>query len=190
MQKARTAAFFSDNTHAFSARAMGFLSQMFFPIGIDNGFRGPYFHVQNTLSLGQIFNGSSDFGIANRAAKLKLNGKMVNNPLMNGITIFPGGAPLFKNGELVGAVGVSGDGVDQDDIITFNGTKSMRSAEPIRSDHLAEAKIVDFLDSRLTLLDDLYNLDRKTVKASRAALAIGLDGVQLPFQKFPRNPEI
>src|SRR5205823_14023635 len=74
VQKARTAAFFSDNTHAFSARTMGFVSQMFFPIGIDHGFRGPFFHIQNTLSLGQILNGSSECGIANRAAKLKLNG--------------------------------------------------------------------------------------------------------------------
>jgi hypothetical protein len=42
----------------------------------------------------------------------------------------------------------------------------------------------------LTLLDDLYNLDRKTVKAARQSLVLGLDGVQLPFQKFPRNPDI
>src|SRR4051812_43523547 len=58
VQKARTAAFFSDNKHAFSARAMGFLSQRFFPTGIDGGLEGPLFHVQNELSLGTIFEGN------------------------------------------------------------------------------------------------------------------------------------
>jgi len=38
-------------------------------------------------------------------------------PYGNGFTIFPGGIPLYKNGILVGAIGVSGDGVDQDDYI-------------------------------------------------------------------------
>ena len=49
-------------------------------------------------------------------------------PIRNGITIFPGGVPLYKNGVLVGAIGVSGDGVDQDDNITFAGTKNFRPA--------------------------------------------------------------
>ena len=32
--------------------------------------------------------------------------------LPNGITIFPGGFPLYRNGVLIGAIGISGDGVD------------------------------------------------------------------------------
>ena len=39
-----------------------------------------------------------------------------NPNLPNGITVFPGGFPLYRNGVLIGAVGISGDGVDQDDI--------------------------------------------------------------------------
>lgn len=39
----------------------------------------------------------------------------------NGIQIFPGGVPIYRNGTLVGAVGISGDGVDQDDMIAFLG---------------------------------------------------------------------
>jgi uncharacterized protein GlcG (DUF336 family) len=42
------------------------------------------------------------------------------NPLnQNGIVFFPGAVPLYKNGQLVGGLGVSGDGVDQDDVATF-----------------------------------------------------------------------
>lgn len=39
----------------------------------------------------------------------------------NGIITFPGGVPLYKNGQLVGGVGVSGDGVDQDEAVAFGG---------------------------------------------------------------------
>jgi uncharacterized protein GlcG (DUF336 family) len=42
--------------------------------------------------------------------------------LPNGITIFPGGIPLWKDGRLAGAIGVSGDGVDQDDLIAAAGS--------------------------------------------------------------------
>ncbi|MGD8515236.1 MAG: heme-binding protein, partial [Granulosicoccaceae bacterium] len=41
--------------------------------------------------------------------------------LANGIQIFPGSVPIYKNGVLVGGIGVSGDGVDQDDMISFLG---------------------------------------------------------------------
>ena len=40
-----------------------------------------------------------------------------NPNLPNGITVFPGGFPLYRNGQLIGAVGISGDGVDQDDLV-------------------------------------------------------------------------
>ncbi len=39
----------------------------------------------------------------------------------NGIITFPGGVPLYKNGQLVGGIGVSGDGVDQDEAVAFAG---------------------------------------------------------------------
>ncbi len=41
--------------------------------------------------------------------------------LANGLQIFPGSVPIYRDGTLVGAVGVSGDGVDQDDMISFLG---------------------------------------------------------------------
>jgi uncharacterized protein GlcG (DUF336 family) len=43
------------------------------------------------------------------------------NRLQNGIQIFPGATPVYRGNTLVGAVGVSGDGIDQDDMISFLG---------------------------------------------------------------------
>ena len=58
----------------------------------------------------------------------------VNPNLPNGVTIFPGGFPLYRNGVLVGAIGVSGDGIEQDDIIAASGAAVFPSAEAIRAD--------------------------------------------------------
>lgn len=41
--------------------------------------------------------------------------------LANGIQIFPGSVPIYRGTRLVGAIGVSGDGIDQDDMISFLG---------------------------------------------------------------------
>jgi hypothetical protein len=37
----------------------------------------------------------------------------------NGIQIFPGAVPLYRSGTLIGAIGISGDGIDQDDLVAF-----------------------------------------------------------------------
>ena len=39
----------------------------------------------------------------------------------NGIQIFPGSFPIYKNNQLIGAIGISGDGIDQDDMVSFLG---------------------------------------------------------------------
>jgi uncharacterized protein GlcG (DUF336 family) len=41
--------------------------------------------------------------------------------LANGMQIFSGGVPIYRGSTLVGAIGVSGDGIDQDDMISFLG---------------------------------------------------------------------
>ncbi len=41
--------------------------------------------------------------------------------LDNGIQIFPGSVPVYRDNQLVGGIGVSGDGIDQDDMISFLG---------------------------------------------------------------------
>lgn len=68
------------------------------------------------------------------------------NPLANGLQIFAGSTPIYKNGALVGAIGVSGDGIDQDDMVAFLGlhnasiglgTGVSHAPAAIRSDQLA-----------------------------------------------------
>ena len=41
--------------------------------------------------------------------------------LSNGIQIFPGSVPIYRGNELIGGIGVSGDGIDQDDMVSFLG---------------------------------------------------------------------
>ena len=160
-QKARTATFFSDSAAAgdltaaglgsyaaaaaadglaldgsvaFSVRAVGFLSQPIFPPGAIAPFsNGPF-----SKPLGQ-------WSIFNTGLQLDLIQPQLGNPgtgcnpgaitqLGNGITIFPGGFPLYKNGVLVGAIGISGDGVDQDDLIGFAGSAGFEAPADMRSD--------------------------------------------------------
>jgi len=40
---------------------------------------------------------------------------------------FPGSMPLYKIGELVGGLGVSGDGVEQDDLVAAAGATGLAS---------------------------------------------------------------
>jgi uncharacterized protein GlcG (DUF336 family) len=66
------------------------------------------------------------------------------NRLQNGIQIFPGSVPIYRGSVLVGAIGVSGDGIDQDDMIAFLGVHNaqaagagIRNADPaIRADQI------------------------------------------------------
>jgi uncharacterized protein GlcG (DUF336 family) len=43
------------------------------------------------------------------------------NRLPNGLQIFPGAVPVYRGTTLVGGIGISGDGIDQDDMIAFLG---------------------------------------------------------------------
>ena len=70
--------------------------------------------------------------------------------IANGIQIFPGSVPIYRGNTLVGAVGVSGDGVDQDDMIAFLGLHNASAAlggainnapAAIRSDTLAPSGV-------------------------------------------------
>ena len=120
VQKARTAVFFSNTQLANSCRTVGFLAQRYFPPGIDGQPWGPYFGFQEAVSL-------KTSPVAHT---------FPGNPnLPNGITLFPGGFPLYRDGELVGAIGVSGDGVDQDDIITASGCANFLPLDRIRADN-------------------------------------------------------
>jgi len=51
-----------------------------------------------------------------------------------GLIEFPGGIPLYKDGQLVGGIGVSGDGVDEDEIVAKAGAAGFLPPEKIRID--------------------------------------------------------
>jgi len=140
VQKARTAVFYSRHDFlnfglniAMSTRCVGFLAQRFYPPGIDGNSPGPFFTEQDKLSgfSGQepnvTFTDTADPSSPPLRTGLRFD-------LPNGITIFPGGFPLYRNGVLVGAIGISGDGVDQDDIVGASGTHDFLAPDAIRSD--------------------------------------------------------
>ena len=128
-QKARTALFYSNDTRAFSTRSVGFLGQQFYPPGIANTAPGPFYRLQEYYSLLPV-------GVKNPLNGVVLTHSLTEpNPyLPNGITIFPGGFPLYRNGVMIGAIGVSGDGIDQDDIIAAAGTAGFLAPSGIRAD--------------------------------------------------------
>ena len=64
-----------------------------------------------------------------------------NSNTTEGIIEFPGGLPLYKKGVLVGAIGVSGDGVDQDENVAIAGTKGFEPDKSIRIDTVTDKKV-------------------------------------------------
>jgi uncharacterized protein GlcG (DUF336 family) len=101
---------------AFTSRTVGFLAQPFYPPGIDGTPPGPLYTLQQSLYK----NSSATFC----------------EPNGDGITAFPGSTPLYKNGVLVGGLGISGDGVDQDDYVTNAGASEFLPAPAIRCDQI------------------------------------------------------
>lgn len=57
-----------------------------------------------------------------------------NSNREHGITEFPGGVPLYRDGKLIGAIGVSGDGVEQDENVAEAGAVGFEPIEAIRID--------------------------------------------------------
>ena len=57
-----------------------------------------------------------------------------NSNRQDGLIEFPGGMPLYRNGELVGGIGVSGDGVEQDENVAEAGAKGFEAPKAIRVD--------------------------------------------------------
>lgn len=126
-----------------STRSVGFLSQFYFPPGINGNSPGLFFGFQDAIS---------------RPDLLTLPAGLL--PYQNGITIFPGGQPLYKGNTLVGAIGISGDAIDQDDLVAASGAAARRA------------------DGNGTFV----------APASIRADQYAYRGVRLPFAKFPRQP--
>ena len=120
---------------AVTNRTIGFGAQPLFPPGIDDSGLGPFFSLYT-------------FDLANPCTQ----GSQTANANQNGIVFFPGSVPLYKNGVLVGGLGVSGDGVDEDDYVTNGGANGFEAPDNIRADQVI------------------------------------IEGVRMPYLKFPRNP--
>ncbi len=133
VQKARTVMYYSRHDFlnfgvkvAMSVRCVGFLAQCNYPPGIDGNSQGPFNGQQ------ERFSGLS--GNHCNPAGIRFDPTGLNSALPNGITIFPGAFGLYRNGVLVGAIGVSGDGVDQDDLAAAAGCHDFLAPFGIRSD--------------------------------------------------------
>ena len=162
VQKARSAAFFSNPTAAaqlaassdadvrafyaaaqplftsnwaFSDRAIGNIHRPHFPDGEAAQPPGPL-----SRAIAQFNPFSTGLQSALIQAEVKAHVGFVLGPaadvpaqcgggagvsrLANGMQIFPGSVPIYRGGTLVGAIGVSGDGIDQDDMTAFLGTNN------------------------------------------------------------------
>lgn len=108
---------------AVTNRTISFGAQPLYPPGIDGSSAGPFFNLY-TLDLANPCTQGFQGGPAN-ANK-------------SGIVFFPGSAGLYRNGTLVGGLGVSGDGVDQDDYVTSGGTKGFEAPAGIRADQVMD----------------------------------------------------
>jgi uncharacterized protein GlcG (DUF336 family) len=125
---ATTRQFFNDPTMlangiAFSNRAVGNLARPFFPDGIGGTDAGPFstpysnwspFHLGLQLDL----NYNAIIASATGSAVVGCTGLA---RAKNGIQIFAGSFPIYRNSQLVGGIGISGDGIDQDDMVSFLG---------------------------------------------------------------------
>jgi uncharacterized protein (TIGR03437 family) len=127
---------------AFSSRGMGFLARPFFPDGINiNSVNGPF---SKPFPIWSQFNVGLQIALVKPALVSILTGGTVadcspipNTPVLaNGFQIFAGGNAVFKNGVLVGAIGTSGDGIDQDDTVSFAGSFGFEPPAAVRSDQL------------------------------------------------------
>ena len=123
VQKARTSIFFSSDTRAFTARTVGFMAQGTYPPGIIGTTPGIFLGLQERFS---IVTPSGPIAAVNTLNGASFTTSTAVNPnLPNGITIFAGSMPLYRNGVLVGAVGVSGDGIDQDDLVAASAAAAL-----------------------------------------------------------------
>ncbi len=120
----------ADGAFAFADRSGGNLSRPFFPDGINGNVNGPLSKpfaswspftvgLQLDLAINRIV-GHVAFVAGLAGADVVQNCTTLTR-LPNGIQIFPGSVPIYRGSTLIGGIGVSGDGVDQDDMIAFLG---------------------------------------------------------------------
>ena len=147
-------------TVAYADRAIGNLARPYFPDGEVGRPNGPLSRpiaqfnpfstgLQSALIIGNLgghlgfVSGASLTDTPQRCTTLP-DVAAGQNRLQNGIQIFPGSVPIYRGNQLVGAIGVSGDGIDQDDMISFLGAHNGgarvggigNAPKPLRSDNV------------------------------------------------------
>ena len=128
-------------TVAFADRSGGNLSRPYFPDGEIGRPPGPLSVTQSAqfspfavglqlelvvrnivTHLGYVSSNGASGDTAQRCTTLPaIPGTGGQNRLSNGIQIFPGSVPIYRGNQLIGGIGVSGDGIDQDDMVSFLG---------------------------------------------------------------------
>jgi uncharacterized protein GlcG (DUF336 family) len=162
---------------AITPRAIGNIARPFYPDGIVGTPNGPlskafanwspftdgiqYDMVNNSVGsiLGAYISALPAAGqsgstpaqiqaLLNGVVAVRTSGCTTNPRLKNGIQIFPGAVPIYRGQTLIGALGISGDGIDQDDMIAFLGVHNAgvvlnqalgHAPAAIRSDQLVPA---------------------------------------------------
>jgi uncharacterized protein GlcG (DUF336 family) len=104
---------------AVTNRTIGFGAQPIYPPGIDGTAVGPFVNLYER-------------DVANPCTQ----GFAVTGANQSGIVFFPGSVPLYRNGVLVGGLGISGDGVDQDDFVAAGGAAGFDAPTAIRADQV------------------------------------------------------
>jgi uncharacterized protein GlcG (DUF336 family) len=120
---------------AFTNRSFRYLALPYFPEGIDTYQSGPFsiLNSPNTARNGKnqgpplpasAYNNVQAYAAFYPSANFHDPNDIANQ---NGVILFPGAQPLYrssadpKSSVLVGGFGISGDGVDQDDVVTYVG---------------------------------------------------------------------
>jgi uncharacterized protein GlcG (DUF336 family) len=137
---------------AVTNRTISFGGQPLFPAGIDGSGDGPFFPLYLFDTANPCTQGPSSSAFT------------PNTNNMSGIVFFPGSLPLYRNGVLLGGLGVSGDGVDQDDFVTAGAVNAACGAG-------GPCGVPDF-----------------QAPVNIRADQVVIRNVRLPYQKFPRNP--
>jgi uncharacterized protein GlcG (DUF336 family) len=125
---------------AVTARTLNFGGQPLFPPGIDlqsAPLRGPWFDLFAYDLANPCTEGPGPTRGGNR--------RYANQ---SGIVWFAGSAPLYKNGRLAGGLGVSGDGVEQDDYVSQLGSEGFHPPDSLRVD---QSEIVTGSGARVRL---------------------------------------
>lgn len=118
---------------AFTNRTFRFLAEPRFPAGVEgtqppafstlNQIKNPEINPRTAENIGSpvpasdMYDTVLGFDAFNPGRNFQDAATSLRH--QNGIVFFPGSTPLYRDGQLIGGLGVSGDGVDQDDVVTF-----------------------------------------------------------------------